>query len=155
MDYILDAYNIIHYIGMEGNSAYEVQRRFIGFLMRHRLFSSGKNRAVVVFDGFLSESLSCSGNIEIVFSRDISADEKIERLLKRRVKSFVVSNDRQVKASAKAFGHVPMPVVEFLSISRRAKEQQTDKDDMSKRLLKKDIEDINSELEKIWLKKES
>ncbi len=152
MLYILDAYNIIHYIGTDSFPEEDAPGAFVGFLLRHRLFSSGKNKAIVVFDGFPKAKEAEHRNIKVVFSRDISADERIERLLKRNEKAVVVSNDRQVLNSARMAGAVAVKVEAFL---RMGKDARLDKSDgAEKKVSPADIKEINEELERLWLRKE-
>jgi predicted RNA-binding protein with PIN domain len=118
------------------------------------LTGSPKNKVTVVFDGYpdsrerFDESDFC-----VVFSRMISADEKIRKLIEesgQRKGIVVVSDDRQVQDAARALGANVSSIEEF--VGKKDRQKKPLDNGLEQKVTYSDMEKINSELRKIWLK---
>lgn len=124
---------------------------------------SARNSVTIVFDGkagYWSESRSSI--VQVVFSVDESADDKIKRLVSeaentRRI--VVVTDDREIKYYVRGLGAEVLSVGVFLE-KLRPKADKLKKDHIkngvreSAKVISKTLEfSINSEMEEIWLKK--
>lgn len=145
--------------------ALEDQRRaLVHYLETRRPQGSSRNRVTVVFDGSANViGSSEAAFVEVVFSRNESADEKIQRMVEsssRKKDIVVVTNDRAIQYAVRAVGARVIGVAEFLAKSQPAgrsivegKRSSTRK---SKGQSSKDISKviefkINDEMSKIWL----
>lgn len=163
LHYVLDGYNIIKSdaSGFLTHGSLEEQReRLIGLLAAARPQGSERNRLTVVFDGPYDSPCAegCfpryyKGSIEIIFSEGISADERIERLVEEELHAadaIVVTDDKGLRRMMGGSGVKFMGVAEFTKrLYRDGRRidagEGTSADEAS-------IRDINSELEKRWLK---
>lgn len=156
LHFIIDAYNVIRHasFGPPGKIKDE-KPAFIEYVKRKRLCGSPKNRTTFVFDGFPDKALAfvSADNIDIVFSREEDADERIKRLAEKSANPrniVVVSDDREIKLFVKSCGARVLGVEEFIN----AKEGKAEKNrDMLKpELSSSQIQSINQELKGLWLK---
>ena len=161
LHYILDGYNMIHQSDALARGSLEQQRdQLIRFLERNHLQGSVKNTLTVVFDGrsdVFSEHKPSS--VKIIFSKDESADEKIKRIVAEssiKANVVVVTNDRDIQYSVRAYGAKAIGVEGFL---RKQDNAQTSVSKNKERAFKeqkaipKTLEfKITTELEKIWIK---
>ena len=94
-------------------------------------------------------------SFEIVFSGNDTADKKIEKILARMRPSagIVVSDDREVAFYARKAGVSSLKVDEFISLMRKEDSETVseDKDGLGK----EDVEEINEELYRLWVKRGS
>ncbi len=155
MLYILDAYNIICKL-KKRHSWGDLRRGFLRFLHRHPISWSKKNRIIVVFDGQRNPDIIFKfPSFEIVFSGNDTADKKIEKILARMRPSagIVVSDDREVAFYARKAGVSSLKVDEFISLMRKEDSETVseDKDGLGK----EDVEEINEELYRLWVKRGS
>jgi len=105
--------------------------------------------------------------IEIIFSRKISADEKIKMLIEessQRKIMVVVSDDKDIKFFIRSLGARSVGVEEFINPKKDSpsqtyrewpyprKERDLRKDLLKPELTYIQVEEINQELKKIWLK---
>lgn len=110
---------------------------------------------IVVFDGYpksVDADYGASGPL-VLFSRKISADEKIKRLVEesgQRKSILVVSDDKEIKFSVRSLGARIVAVDEFLSPGGRSKAARS-KEAVSPEISYASMSRINKELRKIWL----
>ncbi len=153
MLFILDAYNILG--KLRSRDWDDLRRGFLRYLLRHPISFSNKNRIVVFFDGVRNPDIAFEFPMfEVIFSGEKTADLKIKEFLEKYRPSagFVVSDDREVRFYAHKAGIKSLSVGEFLSWQEEDDEEEEISD---KELSSEDIEEINSELEEIWLRKRS
>lgn len=90
----------------------------------------------------------------MVFSRKISADDKIRKLVEEsgnRKQIVVVSNDRQVQSMAKMLGATVAGIEAFVKYDKLAEIARKHRESDPK-LTFTQIQKINDELRKLWLK---
>jgi len=122
MTYLIDGYNLIKssFFGKEEARGIE---QAISFLIRKLSEFRRKHRTaqfVVVLDGHPPPGFPIiSPAVKTIFSGAITADEKIRLILEKdsqKASVTVVSNDRQVQASAVILGARPMSVQDFVTL---------------------------------------
>ncbi len=152
--YVIDGYNVLYRLS-DFFSKSLTREQLLDFLIQFR--PQGRNRAVVVFDGYGTNNF-LSGNIQIVYSKSYSADDYILHLLKTNRYKYVmvVSDDRELRARAKMLGAKVVASSDFLKIGLKRK-TSTIKRNAGKTekpsLLSVEAFRIKRELEKVWLKK--
>ncbi len=158
LQYLIDGYNLIHSpFFQDSHKKFKDERLALLFFIRScRLTGSLKNKVTVVFDGYSSEleGEKSRFDIEIVFSGQISADEKIARLIERSPNPkvlCVVSDDRQVCSSSRMQGARCIGLEEFIGPAKKIK-QASGRADASVELTHNQMHKINQELRGIWLK---
>ena len=119
---------------------------------------SRRNKIVVVFDGYPSfgeeQVLNDDPHASIIFSRHISADEKIRMMVEEsaaRKNIVVVSDDKEIKFMTKTMGAKHMGIEDFIAPKLKSKEYvegAAPKPELSYIQMQK----INQELKKLWLK---
>lgn len=155
LHYIIDGYNLLKNRAFlsEVKPRQNPRRELIDFIRRK---VSPKNKVTVVFDGYpdsLREQLDEPG-VTVIFSRDISADDKIRKILeaepaKNLKETIVISNDRQILSCAGMTGAGSSQVEEFVApAARRIRKHNEPKTELSYTETAK----INNELKKLWLK---
>jgi len=157
LHYVIDAYNIINHITFAPirKKIKDPQRALLNFIKEQRLAKKSKNKITVVFDGYpkVSEHNSSEPDVDIVFSRDETADAKIKRMAeasKNPKNIVVISDDREIIFFIKSVGARHMGVEDFISPKKKA---QGGKDDLIKAQLNySQINKINQELKELWLK---
>jgi len=159
MKYIIDGYNVIRSSPLRKLERKSIERG-IGGLVEILLKYKRNHPSIsftVVFDGFDVNSIFNfrDKTIKILFSGQMSADEKIRRLLEKNKDNRevgVVSDDREVQIATKILGAKVISVEEFLKIvsfqEKRKKVIKKDKNlDYSK------IKKIEEELRKVYAEK--
>lgn len=155
LQYVIDGYNLIRHRSYAGCSRSKDDRRgLLEFIRSKRPCGSRKNMVTVVFDGYSGERSAREDDIEVIFSCDISADEKIRRILEAGPKNknvIVVSDDRQVRETCRLYNATALGVEEFLAPKTAragAKENESAKPELSSSQVRR----INQELRDLWLK---
>lgn len=162
LHYIIDGYNIINNRLFTANRKRmgSVQLALLGLIKDNRLCGSEKNQVTVVFDGYCAEfEPKCrNSGINVVFSKDVTADERIKRIIDISVNLkniIVVSDDKEISYFAKYAGCKTMDVAEFmgkLAVSDSQKKADTKEKNLSKQDLNySQMNKINEELRKLWL----
>lgn len=162
LHYIIDGYNIINNRLFTANrkKMQSVHLALLALIRDNRLCGSEKNRITVVFDGYSAEfeSKCLSSGIDVVFSREETADDKIKRIIdiSANLKNIVVvSDDREIVSFAKYAGCKTMAVPEFmgkLAVSDERKKEDSKEKNLSKQDLNySQVSKINEELKKLWL----
>ena len=151
--YLIDAFNLIHKIGSMCDSP-TPQNDLIQFIKLNRLIGSSNNRVVIVFDGHEGTGIYPEREYQLIFSGDRTADDEIKTLVmktKNKSQLVVVSDDRDVRDFARREGAKVKRTEDFLSKANRpiSFHAPEDEKEMSYNRRMK----INSELEKIWVKR--
>ncbi|MBU3959148.1 MAG: NYN domain-containing protein [Candidatus Omnitrophica bacterium] len=159
MQYIIDGYNVInHPLFCPGHKKIKKDCRivFLELIRTKRLCGSPKNKVTVVFDGYanIPELKRDHSDIDVIFSREETADEKIKKLIERCDKPgniAVVSDDKEIKFFARALGSRSVSVEEFIR-PRENSPGIEEKDILKPELTYSQILRINQELKEVWLK---
>lgn len=157
LQYVIDGYNVIKHAAFSLPKNINNDRfGLIFYLSSEGLCGSPKNKVTVVFDGYpqAEEFKGRDYGISVVFSRDVSADESIRKLLQESgnpKNMVVVSDDKEINFFTRLTGATVLRVEDF--INARKKKRQTAKEDASlNKLGYSQMSEINKELRKIWLK---
>lgn len=156
LQFIIDGYNLInHPLYNRKKHSLCPAAALAAFIREKRLTGSLKNRVILVFDGFGPAQAPAEeeGHIGIIFSRKISADEKIKMLVESssgRKAIVVVSDDRQIGFVSKALGAKVIGIEEF--IRGKKKEGAVPKEPAKPGLTYTQLERINEELREKWLR---
>lgn len=125
MEYIIDGFNVIKtsFINKYGEKGKDF---LIEIILKYKK-KHPKVDFTIVFDGYpLKSSIYLEKRINIVFSLDITADEKIRKIIERKKREvIVVSDDREVIECAKILGKKNLSVKGFLDIIYPEKPQIT------------------------------
>jgi predicted RNA-binding protein with PIN domain len=159
VQYIIDGYNVVrHRLFVPVKKPRDERGALVFLLKRDRLGGSSRNSITIVFDGH-PEANTIEENdavITVVYSRAISADEKIKKIVESSGNPkviVVVSDDREVRFFARSAGAQVMGVEEFLAV-KKTKARKKGEDLEGFNLNYSQVEKINEELRKVWLKKE-
>lgn len=120
----------------------------------------GKNRITIVFDGQKDICPPLKGikeeKVKVVFARGISADEKIKRMVEKEgaKQVVVVSDDKEIRVYVRALGARVLSVKEFIEKGgeRRERKKEGSSSQVERKRLPEGIEEITSELKRLWLK---
>ena len=156
--YIIDGYNIINHpqFSRTHKKIKNPQAALLESIRIKRLFGSSKNKITIVFDGYpVSGGLRYEGNnLSVIFSRKISADDEIKRMVEEsssRKNIVVISNDKEIRFIVKSLGAQCIGIEEFIG-SKEKTRVLPEKDLLKPELTYSQIHKINEELSKIWLK---
>jgi predicted RNA-binding protein with PIN domain len=157
--YIIDGYNVLKQLpDLEGRPLKDGRDGLIRYFEIYRPQGSIKNKVTIVFDGKSEVNLPTQRklkktNIEIIFSQDETADNKIKKLVHRipnPKQVIVVTDDRGLKETVKIYGVRVIPVKE---IARKKFPKPDEKTIRAKTTLNiEEMEKITKELEEIWLR---
>jgi len=157
LQYVIDGYNIINHpqFHRRHRLSDNPQAALLAFIKTERLTGSPKNKIAIVFDGYPPSGISLDGaEAGFIFSRKINADEKIKKIVEEsanRKNIVVVSDDKEIKFMVKSLGARALGVEEF--IAREEKSERGEKKEALKQELNyTQIDAINKELSKLWLK---
>ncbi len=157
--YVIDGYNLTNSSAFSAHKKNKTSAQALIDLMRaKRLTGSLKNKAIVVFDGYppANEGLvEAQGTIEVIYSRDDSADSKIKHLVERSNNPkniIVVSDDREIKFFIRFVGAHPLSCGEFIEPGLKKNESKGNlKEDLKPEVSYTQMHKINEELRKLWL----
>lgn len=158
LQYIIDGYNLINHplFSRAEKHSFDPSTALTAFIKINRLTGSLKNKVTIVFDGYPpSAGGDCvDSSINVVFSRDISADDKIKIFVEQtanRKNIIVVSDDREIKLCVQSLGACSKGIEDF--ITHREKSGNFHKQDSAaeQKLNYSQMQKINQELKKIWL----
>lgn len=135
--------------------------RLVRLIELHQPQGSFKNQVTIVFDGRAGlRPGPRSSSVQIVFSQDESADDKIKKIVEQsqNPRNFVVvTDDRDIRYSVRALGAKLLNVKDFLkkieSPGKSFKKDSQQESEANKNISKTLEFKITSELEEIWLKK--
>ena len=154
--YIIDGNNVVHHPDFFlPKPGLDFRRALLDSIINNKLTGSHNNSVKIVFDGHcrgqeLERDLA--RHIEIIFSRQETADERIKGILEKssHYKNIVVvSDDKEIRLFVKSLGARSMGVEEFI---KRKDRVQKEKDLLKPELTHSQMHKINQELRKIWLK---
>lgn len=155
--YVIDGYNMINHPLFERFHKQSGQPALgiISFIRKKRLTGSLKNKIILVFDGFpqASNSNRDYGEVSVIFSHKISADEKIKKIVEEslnRKNIIVVSNDREIKSAVNSLGACSMQIEAFVNKKEKSRKLAI-KEPLKDELNYSQIHDINEELTRAWL----
>lgn len=159
LHYIIDGYNIINHPLFTRLLKFPLNPRAAILLLirKKRLTGSLKNKVTVVFDGYpdTNRAVLDEPDITVIFSRKVSADEKINLLIEETANRkiiIVVSDDREIQYSVKSLGAQVLGVDEFFAAAQN-RPVNTGKSEPAKTELNfSQMQKINEELRRLWLK---
>lgn len=162
MHFILDGYNMMMRLPelFKGKVPFEPSREgFVNFLSKYRPQGSVRNRVTLVFDGYAEMKMSWSRlrqeGIEVLFSEEESADDRMIRLLKkvdRPGEVVVVTDDRELALRAKGLKAKVVSVVAFVAkLLEKSKKISKDPDE-KKKLTPEEERTITEEFRRLWVK---
>ncbi|OGS21791.1 MAG: hypothetical protein A2252_06595 [Elusimicrobia bacterium RIFOXYA2_FULL_39_19] len=155
--YIIDGYNVVKQIPEYMDIKLKDGREgLINILKYQRPQGNTRNKATIVFDGkgddFLFSITKITGdNIDVMFSQNESADDHIQRMVKRSSKPgdiVVVTDDRDLRSSCKIHGAQLLYVKEF--IKPKQKYSVPAKNQPKQQISQKDELALDRELRKLW-----
>ena len=156
LQYIIDGYNLIHNPAFTlSKKINNTKRALLELIKTKRLCGSPRNKIIVVFDGYpgAGEFKQDYADIEVIFSKKETADEKIKKIIEASgncKNSVVVTDDKEVRFFVKAAGCRITGVEEF--INRKDKTHIQEEGFLKTELNYSQIHKINQELKRIWLK---
>jgi hypothetical protein len=160
LQYIIDGCNITHNPSFLNNSSGKLgdtRAGLIDIIRQDKLCGSSNNRAWVVFDGypgnFAGEDLT--GNTKVLFSCDISADDRIKQMLERcanPLNTILVSNDKELAYFARGCRVRVISVEKFMAGAKNAALLRRKDPACEAKVSFSVMHRINEELKKIWLK---
>jgi predicted RNA-binding protein with PIN domain len=159
LHYVIDGYNLInHSAFLEFAEKSKDQRiALASLIVNKKLCGSPKNKISLVFDGY-PPSPEANNNfmgIDLIFSRGSSADEKIKTIAEKSSgpkNKIVVSDDKEIRFCVRAAGAGVLSVEEFMRPVKGERRSLEDKEALKKELNYSQVQSINQELEKRWLK---
>lgn len=168
LQYIIDGYNIInHPLFAHIHKKIKNSRiALLEFIRIKRLCGSPKNKATVIFDGYSKpEELKQNNNdINVIFSRTETADKEIKRMVEASSNPrniVVVSDDNEIRFFIRSLGAHCVSVEDFINSpsAGRGKVNRNKnlldsqkKESLKPELTYSQIQRINQEFKKIWLK---
>ncbi|MCM8804910.1 MAG: NYN domain-containing protein [Candidatus Omnitrophica bacterium] len=156
MEYIIDGLNAIKssFIKKFEEISLEKSKDFLIDILERYKRKHPSIDFTVVFDGFPSQiSFHTKTRIKIIYSHDITADEKIRKIIenkKNKKQIFIVSDDRQIREFTKIIGANPLKVMEFFEIVYPIKKKEKimkekEIDDFIKVKIEKELENFYGE----------
>lgn len=163
LHYIIDGYNVIKQVKfLTGKRLRTGREGLVWFIEKYRPQGSNRNEVTLVFDGKADiTSPKMKTDIQVIFSRNEPADDKIKHLVEgssnpKRI--VVVSDDRQIMFYCRSIGARVQSVKEFLdnaslTSKKSNKLKKIDKTDQCKPGLDNNVAAaITEQLKNIWLK---
>ena len=162
LHYLLDGYNIIPQMPLSTLKKLEDQRQqLIRWIESCRPQGSSRNTVTVVFDGRVGVwgGGAVPSSVQVVFSQEESADEKIIRMVeeaKHKKNVVVVTDDRSLKYAVRAQGAKVSGVQTFLGKVKTSAGSAAPacQPETGKHISQTLEHKITSEMAKIWLKDE-
>lgn len=158
LQYIADSYNITNHPSFSPfcRKTKNPCRALIAFIKNKKAGMSSRNKFILVFDGYpnASDPMRESGSIEIIFSREDSADDRIKRMVESSPNPkniAVISDDREIIFFARSAGAQAISVEEFTCPKEKLRHVEK-RDSLKQELNYSQAQKINQELKKLWLK---
>lgn len=157
LQFVIDGYNIVrHERFPSSHKIKDPPRALISLIESNKLCGSRKNKITVVFDGYPKAfgSSYTDGYLEVVFACEISADERIRKIVEQaRIPQniVVVSDDREIQTFAKMAGAAVVGAEDFLWRKESAR-QRNKPEALESDLTYSEMSRITLELRKLWLK---
>lgn len=165
LHFILDGYNIVRgvpeLLGRAWVDLHACRERFIQYLSSVRPQGRANNRVTVVFDGYVQMKADWDKlhreKIEIVFSEEASADDRIVQLAGKATRpkeTVVVTSDRELSQRVRKLDVKVIPVKTFMvQGSPKRTRKGSVRAEGKKKLSLEQEQKITKELERLWLKK--
>ena len=160
MEYIIDGYNLIKstYLKRGERRSIEFARDLLGGILANYKRKHPSVNFTVVFDGrTISPADFRRQEIKVLFSGDITADEKIRRILESKKKGIheiiVVSDDREIQTGTKILGGSVCRTAEFLEKISPVPGKRKENKNPDKNLNYKSILTIEKELKNYYERK--
>lgn len=154
LHYIIDGYNFTkHQSFQPAKKIRDEKVSLLEFIRTEKLCGSSKNKITVVFDGYAGDFKTGDCDIEVIFSQEQTADDKIKKIVHGRgsIKNIVVvSDDREIKDFVKSSGFKAVGIEEF--IYHKKKRIKVEDDSLKPELTYSAMHKINQELRQIWLR---
>lgn len=160
LQYIIDGFNIINHPQFTRRHKHSASPgvSLLTFIRANRLTGSPKNKVIIVFDGYPESGEYAGGagqdsDFAVIFSRKISADEKIKKIVEEsanRKNIVVVSDDREIGFMVKSLGACSIGVEKFIAQGEESGERRK-KDSQPQELTYSQKHAIDKELRKLWL----
>jgi predicted RNA-binding protein with PIN domain len=158
LQYVIDGYNLIHnpLVASACGNRKDQKEELLRLIKNKKLTGSLKNEVVIVFDGYCSDFdiAKIDGNFRVIFSQEESADERIKKLVESSGNPkiiVVVSDDKEIRFFAAAAGANILGTQEFTGSIRKTGDTK-EKEPVKQELNYSQVQKINQELKKIWLK---
>ncbi len=160
LQYVIDGYNIINHplFVSAPRTSCGPQTSLVLFIKSKHLTGSSKNKLDVVFDGYPPrdwDPKEWGTNLRVIFSRKISADDKIKMIVEEsanRGNIVVVSDDKEVRFMAKALGASCLGVSGFIGAKDNARSHgHHSAGNLKEELTYIQMSKINQELFKRWI----
>lgn len=151
--FIIDGYNALFKIKPLIKKQYRSREGFIQFIRITRPFGSIRNKVSLIFDGTKGVAFEQKPSytpIDVIFSKDGTADDMIVRMAKKEMnkrETTVVTDDRELKEKVKLSGCSTLSVLEFFK-QLTAKKTSTEKEKPDPN--SKKGKDITEAMRKIW-----
>ncbi len=159
LHYVIDGYNLINHPAFLRSVRKNKDQRaaLASLIVTARLCGSPKNKITIVFDGYppALETNKKFAGIDSIFSRDDSADERIKKIVERSSgpkNIIVVSDDKEIRFIVKSIGAHVLGIEEFMLPLEDTADKAGDIRALNKDLNYSQINSINQELKKKWLK---
>ena len=162
LHFIIDGYNLIKQAPVLNKDNLEDSRlALIKFLNIHRPQGSSNNRVTVVFDGNKGNFYGGANlpSLEVIFSGDMSADDKIRRLVEKSANPkniVVVTNDREIQFSVRQLKAQVKTIDGFLekfNQLQRLRPKAGKGSFTDEKIIAYSLEEkITEEMKRIWLK---
>lgn len=158
LQYVIDGCNVTHhpkFIKNTPKKSSDSRADLIELIRIKRLCGSENNRVWIVFDGYSDSALDnlSSSNLNIIFSCNQSADERIKKFLELSDNAknvVVVSDDKEIIFFAKSYRARAISVEEF--IGDKGRDQGVNQDPGESKIGFSAMHKINEELRRLWLK---
>ncbi|MFH1062961.1 MAG: NYN domain-containing protein [Candidatus Omnitrophota bacterium] len=158
LHYIIDGYNVIKQVSfLTGKKLRSGREGLVKFIELYKPQGSKRNEVTLVFDG---KSDVCSpqlkSDINVIFSKGESADDKIKKMVERAKNPkcvVVVTDDKEIMFYCRSIGANVSSVKEFINNSKIAKKNNQDYAQEEKADLDSGIAaQITEDLKKLWIK---
>lgn len=163
MHFVLDGYNILMRLPelfKRSSVSFEASREgLVNFLSRYRPQGSVKNRVTVVFDGYAALKLNWGRlrqeGVEIIFSEEASADDRIVSFLKQGShpkEIVVVTDDRELSLRVQDLEAKVLSIKEFIAKILAKQSRDSAHSSEEKKLSVEEERKITEELKRRWVK---
>jgi predicted RNA-binding protein with PIN domain len=154
LHYIIDGYNLTKHQSFQPSRKIKDERiSLLEFIRTEKLCGSSRNKITVVFDGYAGDFKTGDCDIEVIFSQELTADERIKKIIQARgnnKNAVVISDDKEIKYFVRFCGMKAVGIEEF--IRHKKKKTNVEDDSLKPELTYSAMHKINQELKQIWLK---
>ena len=162
--FILDGYNIVmrlpELFQKSDRLSFEASREgLVNFLSTYRPQGNVRNPVTIVFDGYAEMKLNWGRlrqeAIQIIFSEQESADDRIVSLIGKAAREMiVVTDDRELSLRVRDRGARVVSIKEFVAkLVDKQKKVSGAHEEKEGKLTPQEEQKITDELKKLWIKK--